>query len=167
MKLIRSLPPGGLANFTTILPPEVLMEMMHSMPMDSLLSLVVSMPLKVWPVLTHLHFIYQVYRHNCFLHIYSSCFIYKPGVLYRILCQQSQCGVAHIVSSSLLHIFNKSPKIWVRKLQMCFQDVVFLRSGVVFAPHFLMALVEVEALGRPLVLRLWLSVCKGNNRVII
>ena len=44
---------------------------------------------------------------------------------------------------------------------MGFQDVAFMSSQASFPPHFLNTVVEVEALGPPHVLKLWLWLSKG------
>ena len=49
----------------------------------------------------------------------------------------------------------------VGQLQMGFQGVAFLPSTLVFPPHFLTIVVEVNALGPPRVFILWLVVRKS------
>ena len=44
---------------------------------------------------------------------------------------------------------------------MCFKNVAFLSPKLVFPPHLLKIVVELEALGPPHVLELWLGVSKG------
>ena len=44
---------------------------------------------------------------------------------------------------------------------MGFHDVGFCPSRVVFSPHFLTIVLEVEASGPPHVLKLWLGVIRG------